>query len=230
MQYYALVEDWPGESMIFFRELPGCFAAAPTYEEAVRGAPAAIADYFKWLRANDLPIIENPGDEIEVVVKERLSAPGGQVGPRFEADLAPPDDTEIDNVLNVAAAARAALLDLYEGVPQQDLARIPAPGAWSLAQHLQHLLEAEQWYVSRLSEHPTESPDVPSPADLPMRFFENAMDHELLLRELTPEQRAGVFVHNGEEWTAAKVLRRMAQHLREHYPWMVAIAKELGAG
>src|SRR5258708_30677676 len=83
MRYYALVEDWPGESMVYFRELPGCFSSAPTYEEAVTAAPAAIAGYLSWLKKNDLSIIENVEDDgkIELVVKERLAAPDRQVGP-----------------------------------------------------------------------------------------------------------------------------------------------------
>jgi hypothetical protein len=56
------------------------------------------------------------------------------------------------------------------------------------------------------------------------------MDDELILRGLTPEVRERVYTHEGEDWTAAKVLRRMTSHLREHYPWMVEIAREVGKG
>jgi hypothetical protein len=48
-----------------------------------------------------------------------------------------------------------------------------------------------------------------------------------LLRGLSPAERERIFLHEGEEWTAAKVLRRMTEHLREHCPWMVAIAEQL---
>jgi hypothetical protein len=54
------------------------------------------------------------------------------------------------------------------------------------------------------------------------------MDYELFLRGLSPEDRVRVFTHEDEEWTAAKVLRRMTAHLREHYPWMVEIARDVG--
>jgi predicted RNase H-like HicB family nuclease len=229
MRFYALVEDWPGESMAYFRELPGCFSSAPTYEEAVKAAPAAISDFLKWSKKNDLALIEADDGEIEVVVKERISAVNGQVGPRFEADLAPPDDVEIDNALNVAAAARAALLELYDDVPPEQRNRSTSPDEWSLIRHLQHLLEAEAWYISRLTEHPTENSGDAQTPDLSMALFENAMDHELILRGLSAAERGRVLTHKGEEWTAAKVLRRMTGHLREHYPWMVAIARASGA-
>jgi len=228
MHYYALVEDWPGESMAYFRELPGCFSSAPTYEEVVKAAPAAISSYLDWLKKNDLALIEEDNSEIEVVVKERLPAVNGQIGPRFKADLAPPDDVEIENALNVAAAARAALLELYDSVPPEQRNRSISPDSWSLTLHLHHILESEDWYISRLTEHPTATFGNPLPPDLAMALFDHAMDHELFLRGLSRADRERVFTHEGEEWTAAKVLRRMTEHLREHYPWMVAIALDLG--
>jgi len=56
-----------------------------------------------------------------------------------------------------------------------------------------------------------------------MKLFENARSYETFLRGLTPEQRAHVYVHGEAEWTAAKVLRRMTEHLRDHYLGMQAI-------
>src|SRR5947209_3825577 len=103
-----------------------------------------------------------------------------------------------------------------------------SPDSWSLTEHMQHLLESEAWYVSRLSEHPIEPASDSAPADLAMKFFDNAMDYELALRALTPEQRQRVYyAPNGGKWTAAKVLRRMTVHLREHYSWMEEIVKEI---
>ncbi len=227
MRFNALVEDWPGESVAYFRELPGCFSSAPTYEEAVKVAPQAISAFLKWSKENDLVLLEVYDGEIDVVVTERLIAVNDQTGPIFKADLPPPEDAEIDNALNVAAAARAALLELYDEVPVELRDRSTSSGAWSLTQHLHHIFEAEAWYVSRLTENPTATFGNVLPPDLSMALFENAMDDELFLRGLTPEVRERVFTHEGEDWTAAKVLRRMTAHLREHYPWMMEIVVEL---
>jgi hypothetical protein len=230
MQFNALIEEWPGESMAFFRELPGCYCAAPTYEALLKIIPASIADYLKWVKANDITVLDEFDGQVEVVIKEHIMAANGTTGPRFEADLAPPDDIEIDKALNVAAAARAALLELYEQVsPTRQMHRL-SPESWSLTEHMQHLLEAETEYVSRLQEHPIEPASDTPPADLAMKFFDNAMDYELALRALTPEQRQHIYTHNDEQWTAAKVLRRMTEHLREHYPWMEEIVKDLKMG
>jgi predicted RNase H-like HicB family nuclease len=190
MQFQGLIEKWSGEYTVFFRELPGCLYTAATHEEVVKGAPDAIAAYLKWAKANDITVLEEFDGAIEVNVKEHLSTKE-HTGLRFEADLAPPSDTEIDIALNVAAAARAALLELYEDLTPEQQQRVTAPGSWSFAQHLQHLRETEIWYVSQLTDQPLNLDDsIPLPADLAMAFFEDAMDHELLLRALTPEQCA----------------------------------------
>src|SRR5690349_10240444 len=173
MQFNALIEEWPGEATAYFRELPGCYCSAATYETLLNTIPASIADYLKWLKANDIIVLDEFDGQIEVVIKERLAAKDGDIGPLFEADLAPPDEIEIDKALNVAAAARATLLELYEPVsPAQQMHRL-SPDSWSLSEHMQHLLESEAWYVSRLNEHPAEPAEESASTDLAMKFFDN---------------------------------------------------------
>jgi predicted RNase H-like HicB family nuclease len=226
MEFYGLVEEWPGESFVVFRELPGCFSTAPTTEEAVRQSPEAIAGYLRWLKQNDIRILEEEVDSINVVVKERLHGNNGGP-PRFEVDLPAPTDREIDNALNVAATARAQIIELYDEVLPAHRSSALKPDEWSLTQHLRHILETEAYFIACLSDQPPETIPAVAEADLTMKLFENAMDYETFLRDLTPEQRARVYHHGEAEYTAAKVLRRMCEHLREHYPWMQAIARQL---
>jgi predicted RNase H-like HicB family nuclease/uncharacterized damage-inducible protein DinB len=226
MEFHALVEEWPGESYVVFRELPGCFSTAPTTEEAIRQAPDAISEYLRWLKQNDILIHEEEVDVINVVVKERKRGNNGGP-PRFEADLPAPTDREIDTALNVAATARAQIIELYEEVPPAKRSAALKPDEWSLTQHLRHILETEARFIACLSDQPPQAMRAVAEADLTMKLFENAMDYETFLRELTPEQRARVYVHGEAEYTAAKVLRRVIEHLREHYPWMQEIARQL---
>lgn len=228
MQFNALLEEWPGESIVFFRALPGCFSSASTTEEALRAAPMAIEQYFHWLKENNIVIVEEEINPIEVVLSERLSSSGHSNGPLFNADLAAPDDLEIDSALNVAATARALIIEMVANVPEHLYEQKPTEEGWSLSQHLHHIMKNENWYVSRLTDQPV--PDEYSSSmntdEICMKIFENAMDSEITLRDLTPEHRSRVFIHDGESWTAAKVLRRMTQHLREHYPWMEEMAQQ----
>lgn len=231
MQFHALVEEWPDESMAYFRELPGCFSAASTTEAALRAAPETIENYFRWLKENGITLFEEEVKPISVVLKEHLSSANGETGPLFAADRPAPDDLEIDNSLNVAATARALIIELVANVPAELRERPSPAGGWSLTQHLQHIMESETWYVSRLLEHPEDEPPttLTDPDDISMKIFENAMDYEIVLRELTLEQRVRILTHGGEEWSAAKVLRRMAGHLREHYHWMEELAEQFSA-
>jgi predicted RNase H-like HicB family nuclease len=229
MQFYALVEEWPGESILFFRELPGCFASAATTEAALQAAPAAIEKYFRWLKTNDLVIVEGEINPITVVLTERLSSKDKHGGPLFAADRVEPNELEIDNALNVSATARALIIEIATSLPTHLLEQSLTPDSWPLTQHLQHVMESENWYVSRLQEHPDRPDETPamSADDMAMKIFENAMDNEIILHDLTPEQRSQILVHKNEEWTAAKVLRRQSEHLYEHLLCMEEIQAQL---
>jgi len=224
MDWYALIEEWPNESLVGFRELPGCLSAAPTAEEAIEKAPAAIVDYLRWLKQNKIFFLEREVDSINVVVKERLRA--DRVGPRFEAELIAPTDQEMTNALTVAATTRALLAELYNKVPPAQRSCAFKPGEWSLSEHLQHILKADAHYVGCLNDQPPEDLLPVPEAELPMTLIENGMKYETFLRRLTAEKRAHVYIHDEAEWTAAKVLRRMTEHLRDHYPWMQTIARQ----
>src|SRR5258707_12494823 len=105
--------------MVYFRELPGCFSSEPTYEEALKAAPAAITSYLNWLKKNDLDIVEENDGKIEVVVKERLTAPNDQIWPRFETQLEPPCEVEIDNAIHVAAPRRSQMIETNQSEIQR---------------------------------------------------------------------------------------------------------------
>ena len=217
MDFYGLVEEWSDESFVVFRELPGCFSTSPTTEEAIQKAPEAIVEYLRCLKQNDITILEEEIDSINVVVKERLQ--GTNNGPpRFEADLLAPTDREIDNALNVAATARAQIIELYDEVLPAYRNTALKPDEWSLTQHLQHILVAEAKYISRLSDQSQVTILEVAEADLTLKIFENAMDYEIFLRNLTPEQRVRVYHHGEAEYTAAKALRACASICENTFP------------
>jgi predicted RNase H-like HicB family nuclease len=227
MDLYALVEEWPHECLVSFRELPGCLSTAPTAEEAIQKAPEAIAEYLSWLKQNRIFFLEEEIDPFNVVVKERVRA--DRVGPRFETELVAPTDREMANALTVAATARALLAKLYNEVNPAQRSYAVKPGEWSLTDHLDHILKAEAHYVGCLSDQPSETMLPVTETELPIKLIENGRNYETFLRRLTAEQRARVYVHGEAEWTVAKVLRRMTEHLRDHYPWMQDIVHQFSA-
>lgn len=227
MDLYALVEEWPQESLVSFRQLPGCLSTTPTAEEAIQKAPEAITAYLSWLKQNQIFFLEEEITSINVMVKERVRA--NRVGPRFKAELVAPTDREMANALTVTATARVLLVKLYNEVNPAQRSHAVKPGEWSLTEHLEHLLKAEAHYVGCLSDQPPEpTPPIPE-IEFPIKLIENGRTYETLLRGLTTEQRAQVYVHGEAEWTAAKVLRRMTEHLRDHSPWMQDIVRQFRA-
>ncbi len=217
MAHYALVEEWPGGWRAFFRELPGCFAAGSSPEELQSRLRPAVIEHLRWLAQWGLsgPV---PGD-LEVVVGERLpvvQTAKGMLGPLFQADLTPPTTGELEEALRVANLARAALLNAYNNIPMDRRKTRPAPGERSAVEHMLHVAEVEVAYVQAL-EQPGEGTQVELPPD-PVAAFEVSAAHaEAVLRSLTGEAAAQVYVLDGEQWTGAKALRRMVGHLRKHY-------------
>lgn len=227
MDCYALIEEWshPDESIIFFRELPGCFVSSSTTHEAIQQAPEAIVEYARWLRQHQIFFLEEDVPPITVVVKEILRAES--VGPRFASDLPAPTDREIDHALRVAATARDLLAHLYNKVVPAHRSRAITPGEWSLTDHLEHLLQADAHYVGCLSDQMPEALLPVPETELATTFIEHGRTYEAVLRGLTAVQRSQISLHGEAEWTAAKTLRRMTKHLREHEPWMRELASQL---
>jgi len=92
----------------------------------------------------------------------------------------------------------------------------PTPGQWTATEHMRHIAEAEVWYVEAL-EQPGGGTQVELPPD-PVAALEVSSAHaEAVLRGLSEAAASQVYERQGEQWTAAKVLRRMVGHLREHY-------------
>lgn len=206
-----------GRCLAHVLELVGCTVRAPTQHEALRQLPAVIRDYHAWLRHHGEPA--PPTDEpIEIRVAGKSTGFGpfdpGDAAALFPPDREPVTPDEMEDHFRLMAHARADLLALVQVLPDDLLAWQPDPHSFSIRRLLRHIGNAEEWYVSRL---------VP-PETLPLfEFLEMERRTAVArLRQLTQEERAGVFHpahwtdHPEEAWTARKVLRRLLEHEREH--------------
>lgn len=223
MTYNALVEEWPGEYSVYFRELPGCVVSALTFEELDDKLPQGVADHLSWLARWGLA--DGSATQDSVVIAERVPAipvKDDLAGPIFQADLAPVTVAEVDYALRVAELARAELMRHYSNMPFERREEPSAPGEWSTAEHLRHLAESEVWYVAVL-ERSGEGISVELPPDPLAALDVSAAHADAVLQGLGEEDRSRVYERNGVQWTAAKVLRRLVGHLREHYPWVAAM-------
>lgn len=215
----ALVEQWPDDVAIYVHELPGVIVAGDIPDEAINLLPQAVEAHLNWLAPHGFDV--RPYAEMDIEVAEQLTASQSGEGPLFEADREPATAERVEQILRVAALARRDVLDLYRSVSKVRRDG-PAPGGdWSIADHLRHIAESEAWYADSLMPKPFgELPRDPLEA---MRASASYADG--ILRSLSDADRDRVFHRSGQVWTAHKVMRRMAGHLREHYPWVQELAR-----
>ena len=221
--FRALIEQWGRETLVFFDGRPGCFVSAATLEEAMAAAPAAVAEHIAWLTAHGLGL---SGMVATVEIAEHLRPRPGARGLRFTADLVPPSDEDLERALTIGALACAELIDLFERASPEQRARTIPPGVHeldkSITDQLRHLAELDVVYAATLSERQTATVELPTDPTEALRTSDQHV--AATLRTLPASLRSRRFVHDGEEWTAAKVARRRTGHLFEHYPAFRALA------
>lgn len=215
----ALVEQWPDDFAIYIHELPGVVVAGATLDEALQALADGVEAHLNWLGSHgfDLSLYT----DLEIDVAEQLTANPVIEGPLFAADREPASTERIESALQVAALARRDLVDLYRSVSTVRRDASMSKGDWSIAGHLRHIAGAEAWYVEPLVAG--QSADLPSDPVEAMRASASYADG--VLRSLSDSGRVQVFERSGQEWTANKTTRRMAGHLREHYPWVRDLAR-----
>jgi hypothetical protein len=222
--FRALIEQWRRETLVFFDGWPGCFASAPTLEQAMAAVPATVADHLAWLTAHGLPASV---DTVEVEVAEHLRPQPGTRGLRFDADLVPPSDEDLESALTVGALVCADLLDLHDRARPDQRTRTTPPGAQeldkSIDDQLRHIAALDVVYTATLLDRQTAAA-IALPAD-PTEALRASNRHvEATLRAIPASLRPQRFVRDGEEWTVAKVVRRRTGHLFEHYPAFRSLA------
>lgn len=225
-QVYLEIHD-DGRCMAHVPELPGCFARAPTRDEALSQVPTMIRDYHAWLRRHGEPA-PPPDAPIEIEIAGE-SVGFGPFDPGDAAALLPPDQMaltpeEMEHLFRLMAHSRADLLALVRDLPDEILDWRPAPQSFSIRRLLRHIGNAEKWYVSRLVSPEALPSEWKHDEDMPLLEFLEMERRTAVarLRQLTNEERSQVFYpshwtrHPEEPWTARKVLRRFLEHEREH--------------
>ncbi len=169
--------------------LIGCAARGKTKQEAIEKMRAAIVARLKGAEPPELDVIET----------EALTLP---------PDYVPLSDKELEALWERAAASRQALLDTLAAMSSSALTWRENRESWAIRNVLGHMAEADLWYASRLEE-----------GGLRALVWQLSATRALLLRRLRDLPAAAhdqVTCHDGEEWTARKVARRMLEHEQEH--------------
>jgi predicted RNase H-like HicB family nuclease/uncharacterized damage-inducible protein DinB len=179
--------------------LPGASARGKTIKEAKENIRTAIEAYLSLLRDVGEPV-PKASEDIHLEFEEVDTT-------TFLTDYDALRPNEMETLFRWMAVSRQELMDLAKNLPEDAFSWKSDDDTPSIREILCHLAEADLWYTDRLKQWP-EAP-----------LFRLAATRGVALerlRALTEEGRARVTIHEGEEWTPRKVMRRMLEHEREH--------------
>ena len=179
--------------------LPGATARGKTVAEAKENIRQAVSDYLRLLRDVGEPVARvSEGVSFEFEVVDDTTFP-------TDFDLLHPN--ELEALLRWMAVSRQELVDLVRDLPEDALLWKTADDERTIRDILYHLAEADVWYTDRLKQWP----------EAPMFRLAAARSVALeRLRGAIESEQVGVTMHDGEEWTPRKIVRRMLEHEREH--------------
>jgi predicted RNase H-like HicB family nuclease/uncharacterized damage-inducible protein DinB len=215
-----LEEAAEGATLALILDLPGCFASGATRQEALERLQQATADYHAWLRRHDdyTPEVHGPFVFAVKEVFQVTSEDGVEVRSFFAPDAETATDEDIEWALTLLGWQREDLLEKVGALPDAALEWKPndAEETQSLRHLLDHIAQAELWYMGRLDETPPNL-SVSALAGTTLERFQRVRQAAILrVKGYPKELRGKVFTHRGEQWTLRKALRRAVWHERDH--------------
>ena len=219
--YDVYLEEAPnGATLALILDLPGCFANGASREEALEQLQQALIKYHAWLRQHDdyTPEVHGPFvfDTRETF---QITYQGDdEINSFFSPDAEPASEEDIEWALALLGWQREDVLERVSGLSDDALDWKPArdPDALSIREHLDHIAQAEVWFMGRLDETPPRIvvADLPGPT---LERFQRVRQAAVMRVKTYPnELRGKVFTHQGEQWSLRKALRRAVWHERDH--------------
>jgi predicted RNase H-like HicB family nuclease len=209
-----------GATLALILDLPGCFANGATREEALERLQQTVGDYHAWLRRHDeyMPEVRGPFSfDVREVFQIRFED-GKEINSFFRPDAQAATDEDIEWALALLGWQREDLLERVGGLSDAVLDWVPPddPDGWSIRRILDHLAQAEIWYMGRLDETPPNVVVVKLPGPTLDRLQRVRQAVIVRINNYPKELRGTLFTHQGEQWTLRKALRRAVWHERDH--------------
>ncbi len=215
-----LEEAADGATLALILDLPGCFASGASRQEALDRLQQATAEYHAWLRRHDdyTPEVHGPFVFAVKEVFQVTAVDGAEVRSFFAPDAEPASDEDIEWALTLLGWQRDDLLERVGALSDAALdwkAADVAEGQ-SIRETLDHIAQAELWYMGRLDETPPNIA-VSALAGTTLERFQRVRQAVIMrVKSYPKELRGKVFTHRGEQWTLRKALRRAVWHERDH--------------
>ena len=213
-----------GSCMAHVEELVGCFGMGPSIKEALANLRQEIPRFLDWL-VEQGELLERPRGSVDLEVMEEVRSearfPGDPEDPVvdfFAHDTPELTLEELQTAMRRMERARQELIEFLEDAPRELLDWRSSPEEQSISSLLLHMARAEAYYLAQLEEETGSFPFL--------KAVRGWAYHRL--SRLSPEDRRRVVDHEGERWSARKVLRRFLEHEREHAAQIRALVTRYG--
>ena len=180
----------------------------------------ALTDYHAWLRRHDdyTPEVHGPF-VFETKETFQITYDGeDEINSFFAPDAEPATDEDIEWALALMGWQREDVLERVSSLSDEALDWKPAsaPDAPRIRELLDHIAQAEIWYMGRLDETPPRIVVADLPGPTLERFQRVRQAAVMRVKTYPKELRGKVFTHQGEQWSLRKALRRAVWHERDH--------------
>lgn len=193
--------------------LPGCIGTGATREAAIANARKAFRAYRDLLEARG--VSAEHWKDIDPETLPVADAPANGLLPGEEIPL---EEHETRDFLHQFEASRAALISLVKGLSADEIEKKPNSSMWSVREALEHIMQTDITYLSRLEKWPND----------PFGALQAA--HRIAFQRFSVMEPGDWVDHEvmGRRWTTKRVMRRLLEHELEHYLHIKEIMAALG--
>jgi len=211
-------------------EFVGCFTRGETREAVLSKLPETIKHYADRLREGEMLVDVSDLRVLEEVDNVPMLGEAGGATALFKTDLKHVSEQELRAFFALMSLNREELLNLVSLLSEKQMAIEAIPGKWSIKQTLNHVINAEEWYISRLGvkyqrvyEACLREKRVPRTKHTPIERLK--LIRPCIIKSLeaayqdgldAPFKRRAYTQYPGELWTLRKVFRRFIEHEVEH--------------
>ena len=193
---------------------PGCNASGKSKDEAIANTRTAFRAYRELLEARGVST-----ERVKAVDPDALQAEDAAPSGLLPNDERPLEEHEIRDFLHQYEASRAALTSLLKGLSADELEKRPTEAMWSVRETLEHMLQTDVTFLSKLEKWP----------DNPYGVLQAV--HRMAFQRFSVMEPGDWVDHEvlGRRWTTRRAMRRMLEHEFEHYGHIKEIMAALGS-
>lgn len=231
MQIRIAVENGNnGRSLAWALDYPGCFVYGPDESSVILNIPQAYLHYAEWVSCHTTHSWEKT-NSIDICLVEvwqcyfinevfQIRENGIEVNGWFRDDWRPLSKLDVTRGKLLLGWSREDLLAIAQPLTKQQM-NFHAPGIknWTIQRILQHIANAEWWYLDRLELAPWKKIDLPEEPFTRLELVRTRVIE--VLDELPGLEK--VNGKEGEFWSPRKLLRRLLYHERDHLDHLLQI-------